>query len=260
MKKGIIISAALFLLCSCSQNAFEEMLFRTTDDPFDDVPLADSLSLEHTVFLSWKIDEGCDRYLLMRSCDQPVLNFECVYEGTETRWTDRDIPDGRRYVYRLDKTRGRKRFEGKDYAYGYSSDCRKDAWEDNDTEERAVRLDHDLICSLPCVRYLTDSREYLDCDWFYIEIPPRRNADIVVSQSNLEDATEGADTDIMVQPVGKGGEPVKQKKAVRISNTSYETGKFLFKVYPDATQLFDATGIRVIGYTVSLKQIYDYTF
>ena len=167
MKKGIIISAALFLLCSCSQNAFEEMLFRTTDDPFDDVPLADSLSLEHTVFLSWKIDEGCDRYLLMRSCDQPVLNFECVYEGTETRWTDRDIPDGRRYVYRLDKTRGKKRFEGKDYAYGYSSDCRKDAWENNDTEERAVRLEHDLICSLPCVRYLTDGKEELDCDWFY---------------------------------------------------------------------------------------------
>lgn len=260
MRKSIIITAALFLLCSCSQNAFEEMLFRTTGDPFYDVPLTDSLSLEHTIFLSWKNDEGSDRYILMRSCDQPVLSFECVYEGTETGWIDSGIPDGKRYVYRLDKVRGKKYFEGKDYAYGYSSDCRKDAWENNDTEERAVRLEHDLICSLPCVRYLTDGKEELDCDWFYIEIPPRRNADIVVSQSNLEDATEGAVTNIMVQPVGKESELVRQKKAVRISNASYDTGKFLFKVYPDTTQLFDASGISVIGYTVSLKQIYDYTF
>ena len=81
MKKHLILAAAAILLCSCSRNAFEDDLFRTTDDPFQDVPSADSLSLEHTVYLSWKSDDACDTFRLMRSYDSETLSFSCVYEG-----------------------------------------------------------------------------------------------------------------------------------------------------------------------------------
>ena len=258
MKKLLLSTITAVLLCSCSDNSFEKMLFRTTEDPFYDTPCADSLRLEHTVFLSWREDEGCDTFRLMRSYDSPTLSFTCIYEGSETSYTDTALNDGFKYIYRLDKTRGTKYFEGKTFAYGYSSDCRKDKWEPNDTEENATLLDYDLICNLPCVRYLTDGKEEMDCDWFCVEVPPCRTVEILVSQHNLSNATDGAETDLRVQVPEKESESVKQKFAIPISNPSYVTKKFRFKIYPEKTGLFDDTNTVVIGYTVSLNKIIKY--
>lgn len=110
MKKLLFISTILstLLLFSCSDNAFQDMLFRTTDDPFQDVPVADSLTTENTVYLSWEEDEGCDEFFLMKAYDSYYedLDFECVYEGTGTSFVDARLPEGDRYVYRLDKKKG----------------------------------------------------------------------------------------------------------------------------------------------------------
>ena len=258
MKKLSFIFTALIALLtsSCSDNAFQEMLFRTTDDPFQDVAAADSLTLEHTVFLSWREDEGCDTFFLMRSYDQPNLDFTCVYEGTATEYVDADLPYGDRYVYRLDKTRGTKYFEGKSYAFGYSSDCRRDEWEDNDVEQKAVLLEHDLRCNLPCVQYITDSERGLDCDWFYVKIPPRRMACIVVKQDDL---SQGDSTNLMIQVSGETSSPILHGIEATIKNTTDETRTFCFKIFPKTTGLFGTELITDIGYTVSLVRIINYT-
>lgn len=260
MIKAVFLLAMTMLFMSCLQNDLEEILFRTTDDPFPDVPLADSLSLEHTIYLTWRPDDACDRFRLMRAHDQPSLSFSCIYEGNDIRYTDSSPNDYNRYVYRLDKTRGGKYFEGKEYAYGYSSDCRKDACEPNDTESEATYLEYDRICNLPCVRYIANNVELLDCDWFYISIPPRRAADVVISQSNLENESEGAATNLKIQVAGSTSKAVRQKVATVINNPSYETKNFFFKVYPETTGLFSKDGcITVIEYTVSLNQIRNYS-
>lgn len=258
MRKLIYLCIILstLLLFSCSDNAFQEMLFRTTDDPFQDVPAADSLSLEHTVFLTWKEDEGCDTFFLMKSYDQPVLDFTCIYEGTATEYTDKNLPYGDRYVYRLDKKRGTAYFTGESYAYGYSSDCRRDSLEPNDIEDMATRLDDDLICNLNCVCYNTDNQEAMDCDWFYIELPPKRAAEIVIEQQGVG---EQENTNLMFQCAER--EPVKVTcgDALRIDNPYFEARKFYFRVYPDTTALFsDEARITSIGYTVSLSEIIKY--
>ncbi len=258
MKKLFFIITALsaLLASSCSDNAFQEMLFRTTDDPFQDVAAADSLTLEHTVFLKWKEDEGCDTFRLMRSYDQPDLSFTCIYEGTATEYTDESLPYGYKYVYRLDKTRGTKYFEGKSYAYGYSSDCRRDEWEDNDTEPKAVLLEHDLKCNLPCVQYITDSKEDLDCDWFYVKLPPRRTACIIVKQDGI---TQEKPTNLMIQVSGETSSPIVHGIEAAIKNTTDETKTFYFKIFPKTTGLFGTELITDIGYTVSLVRIINYT-
>ena len=244
MKKHLILAAAVILLCSCSHNAFEDDLFRTTDDPFQDIPSADSLSLEHTVYLSWKSDDACDMFRLMRSYDSETLSFSCVYEGRGTSYTDTDLTDNYRYIYRLDKTRGERCFEGKSYAY----------------EAHATWLEYDRICNIPCVRYVTGNREVMDCDWFYVDIPPRREAHIVVSQDNLEgNKTEGARTQLKFQQPGLEGQPINQKTANKIRNTSFRTKRFYFKIYPETTGLFTDSNTTVIEYTVSLNQIINYT-
>ena len=53
IKKIIILIFTSLFFFSCYNNAFNEILFRTINDPFDDVPEADSLTTEHTVYLSW---------------------------------------------------------------------------------------------------------------------------------------------------------------------------------------------------------------
>ena len=260
MRTFFYLLTMVFLVISCSQqNTFEEILFRTTKDPFDDTPFANSLTLEHTIYLSWESDDACDKYRLMRSYDQSVLNFFCVYEGTATNYIDVDLNDSNRYIYKLDKIRGDKYFNGSFFAYGYSSDCREDECEPNDIELKATYLEYDLICNLPCVRYVTNNKESIDCDWFYIKIPPRRAADIVVNQHNLENESEGAATNLKIQISGSESAVVKQKIVNVINNTSYETKKFFFKIYPETTKLFShGSNTAIIEYTVSLNQIRNY--
>lgn len=260
MRKIAWLIIALALFVSCSENTFEELLFRTIDDPFSDTPSIDSLTLEHTIYLSWSKDDACDTFHLMRSYDQSILSFSCIYEGDETSYTDVDLTDNNRYIYRLDKTRGTKYFEGTTYAYGYSSDCRKDACESNDIEDRATFLEYDLICNLPCVQFITNNKQFIDEDWFYITLPPRRAAEIVISQHNLSNESTGAATNLRVQTAGSESEAVKQKVAHVINNTSHETRQFYFKIYPETTELFSVnSSIAEIEYTVSLSKIYNYS-
>lgn len=260
MRKKLCPIVMLISLASCSENTFEEILFRTVDNPFYDTPSIDSLSLEHTVYLSWDEDDACDAFRLMRSYDQKELNFSCVYEGKRIAYKDIDLMNGSRYVYRLDKTRGKKYFEGMTHAYGYSSDCRRDEYEPNDREEDATFLEHDLICNLPCVQFIAGNRRFIDEDWFYIALPPRRAAEIVISQHNLPNESTGANTSLMVQTAGCESASVKQKVAHVINNTSHTTKRFYFKIYPNITELFSASSsTALIEYTVSLSKIYNYS-
>lgn len=244
---------------SCYNSAFDEILFRTTDDPFDDTPIADSLTTEHTVYLSWKEDGAADNFYLMRSFDAISLDWICVYEGKSTSYTDTNLIDNEKYIYRLDKTRGAKCFEGKKYGYGWSSGTIRDYCESNDVPEDAAFLEYDRICNLPCVGFVTDNKEILDEDWFYVTVPPMRQADIIVGQHNLTNTTLGAETNLRIQLSGLESQSVRHQVAYQIQNSSYKTKNFYFKVFPERTSLSSGNSFcTVIEYTVSLNQITKY--
>lgn len=248
------------LLASCSDDLISDVLFRTMDDPFDDTPIVDSLSREHSSSLSWKNDEACDNFRLMRSYDTSPLCFTCIYEGTGTEYTDLDMGDKERHIYRLDKTRGKKTFIGGEYAYGFSADCRGDECEPNDEEECATPLSHDLVCNLPCVKFETDGKRLIDADWFSVEIPPQRSVEIIIAQHGLANESTGTATNLKIQVSGFESESVKQKVAQVISNTSHEAKVFRFRIYPETTELFSSnTSIALIEYTVSLGMTYKYS-
>lgn len=261
--KGII--KVIFLIftslsfSSCYNSALDEILFRTTADPFDDVPATDSLTTEHTVYLSWKKDDAADSFCLMRSFDTSPLDWSLIYEGTATSYTDTDFSDNEKYIYRLDKTRGSKYFEGKKYGYGWSSGTIRDSCEPNDVPEKAAFLEYDRICNLPCVGFVTDNKEIIDEDWFYVTVPPMRQADIIVGQHNLTNTTLGAETNLRIQLSGLESQSVRHQTAYQIQNTTYETKNFYFKVFPERTSLSSGNSFcTVIEYTVSLNQIIKY--
>ena len=248
-----------FLFMSCQDNTFQDIIFRPIDDPFQDVPVADSLSLEGTVYLSWESDECSDIYILQRSIDSASLNFTTVYEGTGTSYTDSNLTTDYRYVYRLNKTRGSKIFYGENYAYGFCSSLRADSFEDNNDEKSATVLDYDRICNLPCAKFITDSYSLIDEDWFSITIPPVRTAEIIVSQSGLVNSTAGSATALLVQVSGFSAQAVLQQTGIQISNPSTEIKTFYFKIYPNVSGLFGADEyLTSIEYTISLNRVYKY--
>lgn len=259
-KNYIIIFLLLSIFCTtgCKTNIFQEELFRTTSDPIDETPLIDSLSREKTIYISWNEDEGADLFRLMKASDNANLIFKCIYEGTDTNYTDINLNDNERYIYRLDKIRGTKLFQGKKYAYGYSAECAEDACEPNDKETDATLLEYDLTCNLPCVSYITDNKSDIDCDWFYVIIPPYRNVEIIINQKGLQDQSINAETYLYIQVDKQTCEKVLQSKGYILSNSGYEQKKVLFKVYPETTKVFSSSYTAVIEYTISLNRQFKY--
>lgn len=245
--------------CSCYNSAFDEAVFRNINDPFDDTPKTDSLAKEHTVYISWKADDASDRFYLMKSFDTVTLCWSCIYEGNETTFTDINLSDNERYIYRLDKKRGNKYFTGKNYGYGWSSGSVRDYCESNDIKEKATFLEYDRICNLTCAGFITKNKEILDEDWFYVTIPPMRQADIVVGQHNLDNSSVGARTNLRIQVSGFDSQNINHQVAYPIQNTGYETKNFYFKIFPERTSLSSENSFcTVIEYTVSLNQIIKY--
>ena len=262
MKKSIYFISTIIIslfASSCYNDVFQQEIFRTTNDPFKEVPVTDSLSCAHTVYLSWNEDAGADTFRLMRATDSTYLLFKCVYEGSSTTFTDVSINDNERYIYRLDKTRGTKLFTGDKFAYGYSAACQKDIYEPNDTESNATYLEFDLNSNITCVKYQTNDEQTIDCDWYYVIIPPYRNAEIVIVQNDLPNQTTGAETYLYIQEPSKNREKVKQSVGYVISNPTNEPVKKTFKVYPETTQVFSSSCYTaVLDYTISLNKLFKY--
>ena len=254
----IFLLLIVFCISGCNTNVFQEELFRTTADPVDETPLIDSLSRERTISISWHEDNGADYFRLMRSPDNPTLSFKCIYEGTDINYIDKNFNDNERYVYRLDKIRGTKLFKGKNYAFGYSAVCAEDECEPNNSQTNATLLEYDLTCNLPCVSYITNNESDIDCDWFYVNIPPYRNVEIIITQKDLQDQSILAETYLYIQEDKKTCEKVFQSGVHVLKNSGYEPKKVYFKIYPETTKVFSSSYTAVIEYTVSINRIFKY--
>lgn len=237
MKKLILFLEvfSFVLLISCKQNIFEEVLFRTILDPFDDVPLIDSFKTEKISYITWKDDDASDCFYLYRAEDQKNLVFECIYEGTDTTFIDfyPELSDNKRYIYRLDKKRGKKIFTGQSLAYGVCSTIRHDSFENNNTEDNATFLEYDVTCNLPCVKYFTNEKLYLDKDWFCITIPPMRTVELLVNQNGIDSDKE---TDLLFQVKGEDFLTIIQNNGINVTNSTYETKTVFFVIYPSVSK------------------------
>ncbi len=97
---------------------------RKLEEPKAGVIMIRSFNEGHTAYLTWEGDEWTDIYIVMRTeVTSEGINFEDAdvtesYEIAEiTSYTDNKIDIEKSYVYRLDKKRGEKRIEGKEYAF-----------------------------------------------------------------------------------------------------------------------------------------------
>ena len=258
---GIAVTLCAFFFGGC-RNALSDILLRTTDDPFQDVALAESFKKTNTIYLSWKEDEGADEFVLMRSDDIATPIFSVVYRGTETAYTDSFtsmMVTNDRFLYRLDKIRGSELFYGKKYTYAVrSGSLLSDAYESNDTKETATYLEGDCIATMPCYKF-TDETRLVDEDWYYVRVPPCRTAFVSLVETSITPATEKLTHFRYLIDNSGIDAAIGNTTAFGIENTGYETRILRFKVYADMALVLlskeYSSGSAPLSYKISLSKI-----
>ena len=252
------LAFSILLAGACSPGLLDE-LDRVLRDPEVRPPSASSLDQEYRIELSWDADEAADEYVLERAEDTALGAFLQVYRGTQTRFADTDCRDQCRYLYRLSKTRGRKSFGPSVPVLGVASATCRDGLEPNDSEDQATTLEYDRQANLFFYR-ATPGRyrgaELQDADWYAVLVPPRRKANLLVTQPGLE---QGSLYTFLYFYL-KGSTPfrVVNNQLIEIDNTSFEPGRFLFKLYPNPDDfIMEPTlgGGMLIDYTLSVYSI-----
>ena len=243
---------AMLVLAGCGPDLLVD-LDRVEDDPVVTAPSAASFAAELTIDVSWDTDPGADRYVLERAADAVAPVWAQVYAGIGTALRDTSCADQGRYLYRLTKTRGSRSFGPSAAVLGVGSATRADALEPNDTESLATDLAYDRSANL--YYYRSYSAEVVqDRDWYTVTVPPRRIAEIVVTQAGLA----ATDTYMMFALTGSVPQQIINNAALPIANSAYEARTFAFQIYPNPDEFVagpSLAGGSTIDYTVSLYRI-----
>ncbi|HEY9595573.1 MAG TPA: hypothetical protein VHE79_13930, partial [Spirochaetia bacterium] len=256
--KGIGVGLCACLLCAALAGCGEGLLSvmgRVNADPSPIAPRVASFDTEYAIAVSWDADAAAEEYVLERATDAASPSWSAVYRGGGTSFTDTGRVDQTRYLYRLSMTRGSRVFGPTESVVGVGSAACKDSLEPNDTEEEATALEYDRTANLYFYRSY-GGQTVSDTDWYSVSIPPRRVANIVVTQAGLT----GGSVSTFVYFYLKGSAPVSvtNNVAIPVTNTSFETRTFLMRITPNPDQfIVDPTlaGGSFIDYTVSLLSI-----
>ncbi len=255
------ISTSLLILfsnMSCANGDVSEIL-RKYDDPADDTPRAACYSDPHSLNLSWDEDECADEYILLRAEDNGAENFTPVYTGKNTSYSDSfyQTDDQKRFIYRLDKTRGNRWFKSSDCTCAVASNTLHDMHEPNDTVETAVEIERNIEATMPCSQFRYKNRSYADEDWYFIRLKPLCTAKILFRQVGMGSSV--ADSDFLYMIQGDHSEELKHNEKFTVSNTSYATKNIYFKIMPNMNRIFAGNdGAAVPAYTMTVtEEIYQ---
>lgn len=251
--KGIkIILFLCFIFLACSPGIYH-MLGREAKDPAVSTPIIQSFIEEEAIHISWEEDAKADQYILYRSRDTRPGELSIIYSGTGFEYLDRDcVPEGR-YLYSLSKVRGLKEFELCEPVMGVCGQTIRDFAEPNGRKQEAVLLDSDLEANIFYYRSTTGII-LQDDDWYYVNIPPRRVANIVITQVNRE----GENTHLYFSQEGELAFQIVDGNNIAIENYFYTEQSFYFKISPIAGEFLNdisLAGGAMVGYKISLTMI-----
>ena len=259
MRRAVANLAALaaMLLSSCGEGLLGE-ISRKLGDPSLQAPVVSSFVTENRIVVSWSVDANADQYVLQRAADNASPIYSVIYFGGATRYDDVNCTDQGRYLYRLVETRGNMAFGPADAAMGVASSVCRDLLEPNDTESQATPLTSTLGANLFYYSSVAQQNAaplvQQDADWYSVNVPPHRQANIVVTQDGLA----GGSSNTWMYFYLKGSNPVQIVNNQAIAVTNYSdttTGTFLFKIYPIPSSFAVNGGGSLITYTVSLNSI-----
>ncbi len=259
MKNALRIAAVcltLIGLSCCGAGLLDEM-DRVTADPTISAPKAVSFVTENQIGLSWDSDKAADLYVLERANDAPNPAYKEVYRGTAVSFTDADVADQSRFLYRLNKVKGEKAFGPSGAVMGIGSATCGDVHEPNDTWDQATPIDyHGCFSNLFYYRSYS-GLEVQDADWYSVIVPPAKNANIVVTQ--ITPGITGQTATYMYRYLkGTPPEQIINSLMFQIPNPNQHPETFIFKIFPEPPAFFNdptLAGGTVIYYKIWLESI-----
>lgn len=245
----------LSVFTGCNSGMYE-LLYRTRDDPIIVNPNVISFMESYAIFVNWDADPAADEYLVERAEDFSLgLNFKSVYKGTGTEYKDGGLEDGKLYIYRLSKRRGKEWFGPSTGAVGISSQITRKTYT-NDTMKNAFQLETiDYYSNL--YYYLTYGGLELTSEaWYYVDIPPLRQASIVVFDYQTVDVDAGTYFECYIYE--QYSFRVPNQKDFWIINNEMVTKRYYFRLYPYKPLFisgFPAAGGGIARYRISIGDI-----
>ena len=255
------LGVLMVLLSSCGPGLFDRM-GRTNEDPFTDTPQVISFESERSIKVVWKEDPGADEYLLRWAPDngESPPNWKLAYRGTRRSFTHGGLENNERRLYRLSKTRGSRKFDPSDIVLGVSSDVIKDIYEPNDTREKAAELSY--VNNANIQYYISETYreyghfEYIDIDWYFVNVPPNRRANIVIKQRDLPAGGLFA-FEVFDARAGVMVKDVKSNIPFSLENRSNTAAVIHFRISPKGENIITSgrAGGRTLNYTVTLESM-----
>ncbi|MCR5387128.1 MAG: hypothetical protein K6E69_08405 [Treponema sp.] len=242
------LSFSCTLFTSC-ENPIADILLRTYSDPFDQAPVVDSFSERKKIFISWDKDEGADDYILMRAEDAFSPQFAEIYRGRQLNYKDEKINEGTRYLYRLDKTRGKRTFISEKKGYGYCASRINDTLKNNFKKD-AVEILSDRTNMVLYYGRFCDGTEIFEEDYFYVNIPPQMQAEIVLTQQNPSSSSGR-----YIEYVDDGCPAVPfPTQSVKFRNSDTVWQKRIFSLSLDKSCVL-SEGVYMVTYDIALAHI-----
>lgn len=230
-------TSAFFLLLICfiagCSNGLLDELQRPAGDPVIIEPRVISFESENTITISWDEDSAADSYILYCAEDATVPDFSVVYQGTDTEFQHENRSTGIRYLYRLSKMRGSKEFGPSESVLGVGSNTIYDAHEPNNSRDDAVFLEYQIDANIYYFR-ADGGQSISDEDWYFVEIPPQRTANITVD--SLGTPNYIASGDVQFYREGYVPQDITVGGTHSIANTGYETAEFRFRITPKPSE------------------------
>lgn len=244
MHKAITVLCLLFILAGCDSGLYT-LVSRAQKDPDTFEIKVDSFSKEYEIYCIWEHDELADKYILMRSEDSTDLHFNKIYVGKGISYIDCDLKDNTKYIYRLDKVRGDKKFLGNRFYLGVFSEKKDDAYEPNNSASTATFLESPKQGN---VYYYTSEKGIIvsDIDWYWVRIKANRQVNLTLTYDAASPVFR-----VILPPNGDEKCPANNQE-FQIRNDTNEKKDFYFSIQIDKGQFGQTNSAAFFTYTVKL--------
>ncbi|MCL1812613.1 MAG: hypothetical protein FWG29_03735 [Treponema sp.] len=236
--KMLLFTVGPLVLFTCSLGMYD-VLSRTTNDPFPEIPHVRSFNGDRSIVIGWTRDEAADEYYLYRARDTPYPDYELIYKGFLVEYRDNFTvaDENYRFLYRLGKRRGNKVFadvpadtRGR-AGLGVVYVSRRDVHEPNDDMYHATVLSTIKLEAnswLYGSNYLDNITLY-DEDWYRVQIPANWTAGIkLIELGTTVDAKH-----FNIEILGGNPQPFTSNTVVPIVNNDNYSDWFYFRIYPN---------------------------
>lgn len=231
------------LFTSCEKEGkFEKIVFRTQNDPFDESPILKLITPDGEnpyVHVSWSKDEGADDVVVKRAEDSANPKFEVISKTTGQdgflSFSDRSIQGKKKYIYKIDKTRGKRNFDSKKLSHIFiDTELVLRSEYSNTSKTSAKELSSVAAGKLYAIRYDCDNSIVRNENWFKIRVGAGHKASYTFNLTETE-ITNGVETQVKLFIDGRSinGERLKQGEVFEIENADGVDKEYYFKLFLD---------------------------